>query len=222
MNCLEFRRAVGAEPAKKSLELEQHERSCVQCAEFAQQMRSLDRRIGEALRLPVPDREDASPLVRAASPGKRWALAATALVAVVAASFVWLTFPRDTLASDVVAHARHEPESWAAASVDIPRSTVAGLLGDSVIGDDSQLGRVSYARRCWFRGHFVPHLVVHDEGGPVMVLVMTEETANEREEFSEAGYSGVILPASRGSIAVLAREGARVDAVAAQVLKVLQ
>jgi len=223
MNCLEFRRIIAADPARQSAELEEHALACAPCAEFALEMRSLDRRIGVALRVPVPDRGMRVPSVMSsASAQKRWALAASMLVAVVAASLVWLSFPRPALAHDVVAHARHEPESWAAADAGVPPAVLADALRDSGIAAGSRLGRVSYARSCWFRGHFVPHLVVQDEGGPVMVLVMTEEAVNGRLTFAEEGYSGVILPARRGSIAVLAPEGARVDTVAARVLQALE
>jgi hypothetical protein len=223
MNCLEFRRVVGADPARQGAELEQHARACTACAEFARQMRLLDQKIAAALRVPVPTQTPRSPSVMQAAPAqKRWALAASVLLAVVVASFVWLSFPRATLASDVVAHARHEPESWAPAVTDVPSSAIADLLRGSSVAAEPQLGRVSYAHSCWFRGHFVPHLVVQDEGGPVMVLVMTEETVNGRVAFTEQGYSGVLLPARRGSIAVLAPEGARVDAVAARVMQALR
>jgi hypothetical protein len=223
MNCLEFRRTVSAEPASRDAALDGHARVCAACAEFAQQMRALDHSIGEALRVPVPDRamqvpaEKPMPSVR-----KRWALAASVLAAVVAVSFVWLSFPRASLAQDVVAHARHEPDSWAASAADVPSAALDDLLRDSGLAANSALGRVSYARSCWFRGHFVPHLVVQDEAGPVMVLVMTEEAVADRVAFAEGGYTGVILPARRGSIAVLASEAGRVDAVAAQVLRALR
>jgi len=223
MNCLDFRRTVAAEPAGESAELSEHLLSCAPCAEFAQQMRSLDLRIERALRVPVPERAGRLPAGASSTwAPRRWALAASVLVAVAAASVVWLAFPRASLAKDIVAHARHEPESWAAQAPEIPRSALAYILRDSGLGADRQLGPVSYARSCWFRGHFVPHLVVQDQGEPVMVLVLTEETVSGRTPFVEEGYSGVIVPAHRGSIAVLAPDGERADAVASRVLQALE
>lgn len=223
MNCLEFRRTLATEPARADAALERHERSCASCAEFALEMRALDRRIEQALRVPVPERAGR---IRALGFGgqiqRPWALAASVLVAVVAASLVWLAYPRATLADDVVTHARHEPQSWAETAAEIPRSALAYTLRDSGFAGDAGLGRVSYARSCWFRGHFVPHLVVQDESGPVMVLVLTEEKVSARTAFAEEGFSGELLPARRGSIAVLAPAGTRVDAVAARVLEALR
>jgi hypothetical protein len=223
MNCLEFRRIVSADPASRDAALDGHVRVCAACAEFAQQMRALDLRIGAALRVPVPDRETQVPPVKSTAPAqRRWALAASVLVAVVTASLVWLSFPRASLAQDVVAHARHEPGSWAEGASHVPAAALDDLLRDSSLVADPGMGRVSYAKSCWFRGHFVPHLVVQDQAGPVMVLVMTEETVADRVAFVEGGYTGVILPARRGSIAVLASEAGRVDAVTARVMQALR
>jgi hypothetical protein len=49
--------------------------------------------------------------------------------------------------------------------------------------------------------------VVQSDEGPVTVLLLTRETSvQQREVFSEGGFHGVLLPAPRGAIAVLARE----------------
>lgn len=222
MNCLEFRRWVGAEPARGGRDLEEHARACAACREYAQQMRILDRRLHRALSVAVPSRRGRLTFPTFAfAPQKRWALAASLLTAVVAASLVWLSFPGTTLAEDVVAHAGHEPESWITDGPDVPPTRLARVLRASGIRDEPKLGRISYARSCWFRGHFVPHLVVRDASGPVMVLLLREETVSSRVRVAEGGYAGVILPAPRGSIAVLAQADARVDAVAARVLQSL-
>lgn len=222
MNCLEFRRLVGAEPARGGGEIDEHARGCAACSEYAQQMRALDRRLHQALCIAVPARRR-----RLGLPGlgfsaqRRWALAASLLTAVIAGSLVWLSFPPTTLAEDVVAHAAHEPESWVTDGADVPPAEVARILRAAGMAEETRFGRISYARSCWFRGHFVPHLVVRDERGPVMVLLLPEETVGRSVRFAEDGYSGVILPAPRGSIAVLAQADARVDGVAARVLRAL-
>jgi hypothetical protein len=67
----------------------------------------------------------------------------------------------------------------------------------------------------------VPHLVVHDEQGSVTVLILDAEKVSAKTSFSEEGMSGVILPAAHGSIAVLSREGAPVDAIAERMREAL-
>jgi hypothetical protein len=50
----------------------------------------------------------------------------------------------------------------------------------------------------------------------VTVLILRNQQVSTRRSFHEQGMSGVIVPAPQGSIAVLARDGANVDAAAAQ------
>ena len=77
---------------------------------------------------------------------------------------------------------------------------------------------ITYAHSCWFRGRHVPHLIVQTPEGPVTVVVLPRERVAGTVEFQENGYHGMLVPAKRGSIAVLTRDRADVDAVAARVL----
>jgi hypothetical protein len=53
------------------------------------------------------------------------------------------------------------------------------------------------------------------------VLLLPSETVGQEVRFSDRGYSGVILPAAHGSIAVLAQTNTRLDTVAARGLRAL-
>lgn len=223
MNCLEFRRAVGAEPARRGGELDEHRRACAACADFAQQIQALDRRLFQALSVAMPTRPRRNPfLVQAFAPQRRWALAASLLLAIGVAFGVWVAFPRASLAEDVVRHAGHEPQSWSTEGIEVSAEDLDRILRGAGLRTTPDLGRVSYARSCWFRGHFVPHLVVLDESGPIMLLLLPHESVSSETRFSEGGYSGVILPAAHGSVAVLAQADARLDAVAVRSLHALE
>ena len=63
-----------------------------------------------------------------------------------------------------------------------------------------------------------PHLVVQTANGPMTVMLLAHEKISARQEFSEGGYRGVLLPAGEGSVAVLMQNGAVPDAVATQVV----
>jgi hypothetical protein len=54
-----------------------------------------------------------------------------------------------------------------------------------------------------------------------MLMLLPWETTSRETRFSDRGYSGVILPAAQGSIAVLAQTDAGLDAVAARGLHAL-
>ena len=155
------------------------------------------------------------------SPARRWfALAAGGLIAAVIAAALFTAYPRESLAGALVGHMAHEPDSWTRSSAVGP-GTLAYVLGRAHVRLESDAPLVSYAQSCWFRGWFVPHLVVQTERGPVTVLVLTHERLAAKLTFDTGGYRRVIVPAARGALAVLARDaadgGADVDAVAARV-----
>jgi hypothetical protein len=81
---------------------------------------------------------------------------------------------------------------------------------------------VSYARTCPFRGEKVPHLVVQTGVGPVTVMVLRNEKVSAPVHFDEQGYSGTILPAGPGSIAVIGTAHANLDQVAERVLDAVE
>jgi hypothetical protein len=150
-----------------------------------------------------------------------WALAASVLLAILAALAVWTIRPSNSLAHEVVAHVVAEPQSWASKDVVSP-----GALDEVLRKNGLILGatpyRVVYANSCWFRGHYVPHLVVRTAHSLVTVLVLRNEKVAMRQTFHEAGLAGVIVPASTGSIAVLGEGNAQLDDVAEQMTVAVQ
>lgn len=211
MNCEQARLQIGAEPAASPADLEDHLRDCAQCRQFREEMQTLDTNIRRALER--PPETAASPTM--AATWRPWALAASVLLAMLAVLSVWLLRPSDTLAREVVAHVQDEPESWLAKEHVDARGINDALRGAGVSLDITS-DRITYAQSCWFRGHYVPHLVVQTPQGPVTVMILRNQRVSGRRTFHEAGMSGVIVPAPQGSIAVVARGGADVGGVATQ------
>ena len=238
MNCDEVRLALGAEPGLRSAEIAAHLAECSGCTAFAAELAAFDARIRQALEVPVPagTRATAPGAPPGAAPAapvlgavgrpsggrpRRWfALAAGGLVAAVIAAALWTAYPRVTLAGALVDHMAHEPDAWTGRTP-VAAGTLAYVLGRSHVQLEAGTPLVSYASSCWFRGWFVPHLVVQTGHGPVTVIVLTHERVGTRVAVDSGGYRGVIVPASRGALAVLARDaddtGADVDAVVARV-----
>jgi anti-sigma factor RsiW len=79
MNCEAARRAIGADPALSTAELEAHLQSCAACSQFREEMRALDAQIRRALERPP----DIAPrqVRRERQPWQRWAMAASAVLA---------------------------------------------------------------------------------------------------------------------------------------------
>jgi hypothetical protein len=73
--------------------------------------------------------------------------------------------------------------------------------------------------RCVFEGYVVPHLVVRTARGPVTVLLLRHRSVSERVQVAEQGYTGIVLPAPHGSIAIVGRDLKDLDGIAQQVFE---
>jgi hypothetical protein len=164
----------------------------------------MEGRLKAALELPLHRFRKASP-----APTRRFALAATLLLALLAGGGAWLFRPASALASELVEHVLHEPGSWQSRQPVTPE-LLAAVLAEAGVRYDVGLP-VTYASPCPFRGRVVPHLVVQTDRGPLTVMVLAHVKSTAKEKFSEGGYRGVVLPAGVGSIAVVARQGQEVD-----------
>jgi Protein of unknown function (DUF3379) len=221
MNCLDYQHSLETEPHRVTAEMQAHAQSCPACAAWTQEMHAFDVRLKRALEISVPP-AGAQQLPRTATIApRRFALAASVLGAIALATLSWLWSPRDTLAAEVIEHVEHEPQSWIGTD-SIPQATLDGVLKRSAVNAHFAPGSVTYARNCWFRGHLVPHLVVRDVHGAVTVLILAAEQVSAKSKFVEGNYQGVILPAAKGSIAVLSHDDMRVEEVADEMLVALR
>ena len=220
MNCLDYQQQLATEPQRVTAEMQAHAQSCPACTAWTQQLHSFDSRLKRALEIHVPPAAERPQQRTAVIAPRRFALAASVLGAIGVATLAWVWFPRDTLAAEVVEHVEHEPQSFLGRDP-IPQAALDGVLQRSAVSADLASGGVTYARNCWFRGHLVPHLVVRDAHGSVTVLILAAEHVSGKVSLDEGGYQGVILPAGKGSIAVLSRDDMRVEEVATEMLQAL-
>ena len=220
MNCLDARRTLGADPLARTPELEAHLAGCHACGRFAGEMVRLDGLILRALKVPVPEARAPRPVAGRAVRPRWYALAAGLAGTAVLAGLLWSFAPREALATSLVEHMAHEPGSRALTATPAAPSAVGYVLARASVALGADAPLVSYANSCFFRGWFVPHLVVQTAAGPMTVMVLTHEHVAASTPIDEGGYRGVIVPAPRGAFAVLAPAGtdaASVAAVAARV-----
>jgi hypothetical protein len=210
IQCQHARVAIGAEPHDLSPEVSAHLESCAACRQFHADTLMLDGRVRAALELPLTRFRKSAP------PARRWALAASLVLGLFLAGGFWVLSPRSVLAGEVVEHVRHEDGSWAAHEVLSP-AELANVLQKAGVEFDTSMP-VVYAMACMFRGHRVPHLVVQTASGPMTIMLLAHEKVAARQEFSEDGYRGVLLPAGEGSVAVLMRNGAVPEAISTEVV----
>ena len=211
MICEESRLLIGAEPVSSAPALEEHLYGCPACSRFREEMRTLDVDIHRAMQQP-PDLVTVRAPHRSAA-WRGWALAASVLLAMLAALALWALRPTDTLAHDVMVHVQGEPESWLATQ-HVDAAGIDRALRGAGVELNLTSETITYAQSCWFRGHYVPHLVVQTERGPATVLILRHEHVRARHSFREAGMTGVIVPAGEGSLAVLTRGDGNIDNIA--------
>jgi hypothetical protein len=232
MNCLEFRRHVGAEPSSTPAAVAAHREECPTCAGFQDEMQALDRLLGKAMRVDVVSGTRAATAPAAAAVDRvpdtsharhgavrprRWlAMAASLVAGVLVATTLWLSYPDPTLAAEVIGHVVSDPGALDAGQP-LPPQAVTEVLQPSHVRLHPDMGTVTFAMRCVFEGHVVPHLVVQTDRGPVTVLLLLHRSVGAATRIEEGGYSAVVLPAPRGSIAIVGRDVAGIDAIAQQV-----
>jgi hypothetical protein len=149
------------------------------------------------------------------------AFAASIAAGLVAALVLWLSRPPESLAAEIVKHVEGEPNSWSETQP-VSSDHLRAVLRKSGVKLGPGMLSVVYASPCWFRGHYVPHFVVTTSDGPLTVMILENETVSTPKHFNEDGYSGLLVPASRGSVAVVSRTPMPLEQPADTVVKALQ
>jgi len=219
MNCDEFRLVVGAEPHSTREDVILHASQCMHCAAYRREIQDMDRAILRALQVDVV--EATRPADRARPRQRTWQIAAGVVLALLAALTTWVAIPTQSFAQQVVEHVHGEPESLVRTSRIVSEAELQRVLSRSGVRLKPGVARISYAMSCWFRGHYVPHIVVQTAEGPVTVLIMSREhKATRTQAIREDGFEGVVVPAPRGVLVVLGQH-ASVESVTTTVLGAL-
>ncbi|HEY5558873.1 MAG TPA: DUF3379 family protein [Steroidobacteraceae bacterium] len=220
MNCLEFRRQAGAEPAAAGPGFDAHRRECPACARYQDELRAMDALIARALAVdPTRIRKRAAGSGAAPAARRRFFAIAASVVAGLSVGLVLLvSAPRASIAREVVDHIMHEPGTTNLV-VPVAPGALAGVLDPDGTRLRPGLGDVTFAARCVHDGHVVPHLVVRMPEGAVTVLLLRHREIDEPVQIAEQGLVGVVLPAPRGSIAIVGQGLKDPDGIAQKVFE---
>jgi len=220
MNCLEFRRQAGVEPAAAGPGFDAHRRECPACARYQDELRAMDALIARALAVdPTRIRKRAAGSGAAPAARRRFFAIAASVVAGLSVGLVLLvSAPRASIAREVVDHIMHEPGTTNLV-VPVAPGALAGVLDPDGTRLRPGLGDVTFAARCVHDGHVVPHLVVRMPEGAVTVLLLRHREIDEPVQIAEQGLVGVVLPAPRGSIAIVGQGLKDPDGIAQKVFK---
>jgi uncharacterized protein (DUF2237 family) len=228
VNCDQYREAIAADPTFDGGA--GHLSECEACQAYRREMLELDKAIGRALaidvpELAVPDLPDGEAGNVVALPRRRWsaptilAMAAT----VVLAAFIGLrmldTGPQyDSLADELLAHLEHETYALRITDVPVSDARLASVVPANVADMDHSAGLITYAQSCVIRGREVPHLVIQGERGPVTLLLLPHEKVSAPESFTGESIKGIILPVGDGSIALFGDREEALDRIGKEVL----
>jgi hypothetical protein len=193
--------------------VEQHVAGCADCRRFLDETRALDARVRDALALPTAS-------FRKSAPARRYALAASIALAILLGAGLWVSRPPSALAVEVIEHVKEEGASWQARAAVAPADVIA-VLQLAGVEFDATLSIV-YAAPCTFRGRRISHLVVQTASGPMTVMLLAGQPVARRQDFSEDGYRGVLLPAGTGSVALLLRAGKVPETTATQIVSAVR
>lgn len=232
-HCLEVRRILTAEPQRRDSVVLEHCKTCATCAAFMQEMLSLDAQLERALAVPVPEDLEARIVLDASLKHHRrprpvtWlAMAASLVLAIgIGAGVWWKASSSMPLSVAIVQHIQNPKEADAI----LPGhplikevSLVQGVLHKVGVQVNGGLTDVTYARVCPFRGRLVAHIVVRGKDGPVTILLLPHIHVDKPQHFDEDGFRGMIEPAGKGSIAIVANNKSPMQPMARKLVHMVQ
>ena len=228
MNCLEFRRISLSEPNTRAEGYLAHRSECEDCARYADSVVVLDKKIEDALRIPVP--EDLTTRIKLrqlmqdehVSPRFqpwRWAVAASIFLVVAVSSLVGYQIYAtnqyiDRLSVAAVDHTRMERQGnhFVAAHEDPVKQglrfkQVLAAFGGKVMDDSlAKLGTIIHVQVCALANTQGPvaHILIQGKAGPITIYYVHGNKLKERRSFKLGQYQGMLIPIGKGNMAIIA------------------
>lgn len=217
MNCLEFRRTVLVDPRHLDESARAHAAECLACREVLERQRESDDRLFAALQVPPPDGlADRILVARGLRPGRRrwvWAMAAGLMLALGLGITARVYFQGDPLGAEAIDHVAHEPQSFTTVHA-VDNGYLPAVLAEQGLKPVGALGQVTYTRICPMDGRTARHIVIRTASGPITLFLMPDDPRRRNRQVAEAGgMTAVVMPAARGTLAIVAADAAQALAV---------
>lgn len=216
MDCLEFRRRIGAEPHSRDPGLLAHRDGCAACMAVWERAQHFERNLQEALAIPLPDGIAERVLLAQATGERRrhgrrrhvgLAIAASLLIVVAGGLLTWRHLDTQSLPALAVAHVEAEMNAFG------PTGPVAAqaVLGDFAARGTTLRGPIpdgtTFVRDCDVGSHAAVHMVTRRDGGPVAVLYFPGRRVATTRDFQRQGWMGREVPTRNGTLMLLADGG---------------
>ncbi len=206
------------EPCCEDQDFIAHRESCARCAREWQQAREFEQMLQVAMSVqPENDLRAKQPLDRAARWRRQiWLKAVSVLLLVGAAvagfNLAQQMFTGDDLPQLVVRHIQKEPEILNSRQAMNEMELLEALspLGFELIEIPAE---VTAAIPCWIRKRRGMHMVMRGGDGPVTVLLMPGEYAQQQQVVAALSLSGFLIPTGWGSMAVVSHTGEDIESL---------
>ena len=226
MNCLEFRRHLGSEPASSLEAFVAHRESCPHCASASARADTLELRLRKAINVSAPANL-ADRILLAQTTENRLVLRSRrrirgfgALIVAAAASIVvaLIALPHSQQSipelSNLVVEHLHLGEVEASDA----RSEVANqVVVDAFAARGVALGAVpegvNYVHLCPVGPYRTVHMVMPEPSGAVSVFYVIDPPSRKRVDFEKDGMRGREVPIGEGALVMLASQDRDFDAI---------
>jgi hypothetical protein len=224
MNCEDYRQTIATNPSYDGGEA--HLSACANCLAYRDEMRTLDRRIGRALEISVPELRmpelpDIDTTEVVSLPARRrftapvWLAAAATIVlaAFVGVRMIGTNVTYPSLADEIVAHLDHEPNALRVTDEAVSGRRLAKVVPGNVANMNHDAGLITYAQTCVINGRKIPHLVIQGEHGPVTILLLPDEAIDDAVQLEGESINGVLLPVGGGSVAIIGERDEQLETI---------
>jgi hypothetical protein len=204
MNCLEFRRAMLADPSRCEGEATRHVFECSACRQFHLEGLGVERQLRRALRIAVPHGLQEQ-LVRRldATRWRRWCAMAAAFVIAVAIGFVSIASRDDPLALAGIEFVVFEEAQAIADAKPADKEVLAKVSRALNVSFPAQLGEARYIGPCPFGGVTAHHVLLKTSHGKVTLLLIPGRSLASRASAAAHGLAAAVVPAGNGGIAII-------------------
>ena len=210
MNCLQFRRNQLAAPRQMPGDALAHALECPSCAEFARGMNAFEGKLESAVRIPVdPTFAERIVLNRKLEGGRRNRIMAIAagflLTASIVAGMAYRSFAPDTrLINASIDHVMGEPYALTAQQAVSKKELVLALANSGGSLKQDFANAVVYLHDCPVPGGVGKHMVWVTPRGKVTLITMPNQSVLWRVDGEYKGLITALMPAGRGSYAIVA------------------
>jgi len=211
MNCLDVCRHLKTDSYSDDVSIKTHLASCDSCTAYAAQQTQLNNSLEHVINIKAPDGLASRILLQQSinekhQSGKRrnryYAVAASMLLGISVITAGLIVNAPDSLQQVALNHVKNEQQHLSDNN-NVQLVKLNDILQEFNIRLDSSLGKINYAGSCMIRNSKGVHIVVQAKTGPVTILLMPDEQLKERQDLSDAKFSGSVVPIEKGSFAII-------------------